>query len=56
MGTLQLAQEMTQPVVLVQRTVALGNGHVALSHHATDQGAQRFDVIGKGIGEIAHEE
>jgi len=59
-GALQLAQEMTQPVVLVDRAVALGDsgiplgdggiplgrGDVALGPRAADQGAQRFDIIG----------
>src|SRR5207237_321654 len=46
-GTPQLVQQMTQLVVLLDQTIALGNG-------AADQRAQRFDIVGKGIGQRAH--
>jgi hypothetical protein len=61
LGTLQLAQQMVQPLVPLERAVALGtggvalgHGPVALAHRAADQGAQRFDVIGKEVGGLAH--
>ncbi len=47
LGTPQLVQQMTQLVVLLDQTIALGDG-------AADQRAQRFDIVGKGIGQRAH--
>ena len=47
LGAPQLVQEVTQLVVLLDQAIALGDG-------AADQRAQRFDVVGKGIGHRAH--
>jgi hypothetical protein len=54
-GAPQLLQEMAQLPVLLDRPVTLGDGRVAFGDHAADQGAQRFDILGKGIGRPAHE-
>ena len=47
LGTPQLVQQMTQLVVLLDQAIALGKG-------AADQRAQRFNIVGKGIGQCAH--
>ena len=61
MSAPQLLQEMAKPLILPERTVALddggitlGDGNGALAERAAEQGAQRFDTVGKGLGELAH--
>ena len=51
---LQLAQQLTQPIVLLGQHVALSPRRVALGGHATQQVVQRFNVLGKGIGQNHH--
>ena len=53
-GALQLAQEVTQPVTLLDRMIARRDSRIALGQHVANQRAQRFDVIGKRIGGIVH--
>ena len=66
-GALQLAKQVTQPIELLVRTIALrhrgiardhqgialGNKHRMLGQPAARQVAQRFDVVGK-VCWIAH--
>ena len=52
--TLQLAQQMPQPIVLRQRLVALGDRRVALRARRRKQCLQRLDVGRKMICDLAH--
>jgi len=50
-----LAQDVTQTIDLIDHPVALGEGRVALGKRAADQDAQRVEIVGKGIGQRAHD-
>ena len=51
---LQLAQEMTQAIILRQRLVALGDRGVTLGTRRRKQRMQRFDIGGKLRCDLAH--
>jgi hypothetical protein len=51
---LKLAQEVTQPIILRQRLIALGNRRVTLRARRRNQRLQRVDIGQKLVCDVIH--